>query len=105
MSSRIEKNHWFIDEHGMSISLMRFYVDIRISRNDNFIFYHLDVYSKGKIDLTFNFYSLEDAVTFTEQEIDKSIDKKDILKRYVRKFKDDEFKPMPKVKTIGTKRD
>ena len=105
MSSRIEKNHWFVDEHGMSIYLMRFCVDIRISKNDNFIIYHLDVYSKGKIDLTFNFYSLEDAVKFTEQEIDKSIDTKDILKRYVKKFRDDEFKPMPKVKTIGTKRD
>ncbi len=103
--SRIEKNYWFVNEHGMSISLMRFYVDIRISRNDNFIFYHLDVYSNGKTDLTLNFYSLEDAVTFTEKEINKSIDKKDILKRYVKKFKGDEFKPMPKVKTLGTKRD
>ena len=104
--SRIEKNHWFVNEHGMSISLMRFYVDIRISRNDNFIFYHLDVYDDGKPDLTFNFYSLEDAVMFTEEEIDKSIDKKDVLKRYIKKFKSDEFKPMPKVKTLGTnKRD
>ena len=89
----------------LSFSFCHYHVDIRISRNDNFIFYHLDVYSKGKIDLTLNFYSLEDAVMFTEKEIDNSIDKKDILKRYIKKFKGDEFKPMPKVKTLGTKRD
>ena len=89
-------NHWFIGGNELSISLMRFYVRIEICQNDSFIYYRLEVYDNGKPYLIFNFYSLEDAVSFTENEISKCETYDDILARYKDLFANNRFQPLSK---------
>ena len=92
MSERIGLNHWFVDENRLSISLMRFYVDIKISHNEKSIFYKLQVYFDSKVVLNENFNSLEDAVVFTETIVNKCYDVGELIEAYLTEFNDGEFK-------------
>ncbi len=90
--SRMELNHWFTKDDGLSISLMRFYVGIQVLKNNTNIFYQLTVIQDSKEELTFNFYSLEDAVSFTENVINKCENKQQILDKYIEMFENNQFK-------------
>ena len=61
---------------------MRFYVNIDIEKNDEFIYYPLTVYKDSKPELVFNFYSLADAVDFTENTIAKCVETDEIVDSY-----------------------
>lgn len=87
----IELNHWYIKDNELSISLMRHHVSIRILRNDKNIFYQLVVIDSNRESLLFNFYTLEDAVRFTEDNISKCMDNKEILKQYKELFYNEQF--------------
>ena len=50
--------------------------------------------------LLFNFYSLEDAIIFTEQTIQKSKTLKEIVRLYQEQFKEEKFKSFQKVKNL-----
>lgn len=89
--ARINKNHWFVGSNEIKISLMRFYVEIEITKNDETIFYRLKVYNDGKVTLIFNFYSLEEAVHFTEIEIDKCYAIEDIVDIYKDDYPESEY--------------
>lgn len=86
--NRIELNHWFVSNNQLSISLINYCVIITILKNDEFIFYRLKVIDNNRSDLTFNFYSLEDAITFTEKIISKCNTVNDITNDYIRQFND-----------------
>ena len=43
-------------------------------------------------ELTFNFYTIEDAISFTEQIVAKSCDTNEMLEKYISMFKNEEFK-------------
>ena len=88
---RINKTHWFVGDNKIGISLMRYAVDIEILKNDSDIFYRLNVYDDGKVALVFNFYSLADAIRFTEEDIDKSDSLNKIVESYKTKFANNEF--------------
>ena len=90
--SRIELNHWYMKENELSISLMRFYTKIKILKNDQTIYYQLYVKGNEDKELTFNFYTIEDAILFTEQTIAKSHDTNEILQKYISMFKNEKFK-------------
>lgn len=90
--NKIKLNHWYIKENELSISLMRFYVSINILKNDQDIYYQLYVKDSDENDLTFNFYTLEDATTFTEEVISKSCNITEVRDRYINMFVDKKFK-------------
>lgn len=61
---------WIIKGNSRSISLLRFYVNIEpLVNDDNEIYYKLDVYKSGKLELTLEFDNEEDAVRFTHEVI------------------------------------
>ena len=90
--NRIELNHWYMKENELSISLMRFYTKIKILKNDQTIYYQLYVKGNKDKDLIFNFYTIEDAILFTEQVIAKSRDTDEVLEKYVSMFENEKFK-------------
>lgn len=83
---RIDLDHWFVGDNKLSISLMKFFVRITICKNDDYIFYGLEVYDDNRVCLIFNFYSLEDAIKFTEEVIAKCFEKEEIINAYIEKF-------------------
>ena len=88
-------------ENELLISLMRFYIKIKILKNDQTIYYQLCVKENEEKELTFNFYTIEDAILFTEQIIAKSHDTNEILEKYISMFKSEKFKiPYSKKKQI-----
>lgn len=101
--NRIELNHWSMKDNELSISLMRFYTKIKILKNDQTIYYQLFVKGHGGKELTFNFYTIEDAISFAEQVINKSKDSSEVLKKYTLMFENDMFyNPYPKTKNNET---
>ena len=48
-------------DNELSISLMLFHVKIEILKNDQTIYYQLFVKGNDEKELTFNFYTIEDA--------------------------------------------
>lgn len=64
-------NHWFINGNIMGISLMKYYVDIElVSKNDK-VMAKLRLNDENMKRLVFMFESLEEAVTFAEDVINK----------------------------------
>ena len=101
--SKIELNHWNINENTMSISLLRFHVKIIILTNNNFIYYRTIINDEQK-ELTLNFYSIEDAVGFTEKVVNNCHDIKEIIEKYEEKFEKDDFVvSFPGDKTLSRK--
>ena len=88
---RIELNHWFATDNELSISLMRYFVKINICQNNKILFYHLEVSEESKVALVFNFYSLSDAIQFTEEIIGKCTKTTEIVEQYINKFQKGEF--------------
>lgn len=86
---RMELNHWFVKENGLSISLLRYHVSIEPEGDNSFIMYIVD--GKGRSTLL-NFKSLEEAVIFTEKIVDKSNNHRDIIKKYLEKYQKDDNK-------------
>ena len=89
---RMNLNHWFTGDDNLSISLMRFFVRIKILKNSKNVFYQMTVIDSEKKELVFNFYSLEDAVSFTENTINHCHDYKEVVDQYVEMFDQDKFK-------------
>ena len=89
--SRIELNHWFVKDNQISISLMRFYVRINILKNSDTIYYQLTVINSNREEVTINFYTIEDAITFTEQIINKCNNNEEIINKYKMMFANNEF--------------
>lgn len=89
--NRIELDHWYMKENELSISLMKFHAKIRILKNSQMIYYELNIKGEDNL-LTFNFYSIEDAISFTEQIVAKSHDTKEVLEKYNLMFEKEQFK-------------
>lgn len=88
--SRIELNHWYIKDNELSISLMRFYTKIKILKNDQTIYYQLYVKENEDKELTFNFYTIEAAILFTERIVAESHDTNEILEKYISLYEENE---------------
>ena len=99
---KIELNHWFATDNELSISLMRYFVKINICQNNKFIFYRLEVFDEGKVTLVFNFYSLSDAIHFTEKIIQKCTEIPEIVQQYISRFQTGEFNQTIKNEKIIT---
>ena len=103
--SRIKLNHWYVKNNELSIYLMRFYTKIRILKNDQTIYYQLFVKGHDEKELIFNFYAIEDAISFTEQVINKSKNSSEVLEKYTLMFENDNFYLIEHLDYDGIKRD
>ena len=77
-------SHWSIDQNSLDIALMKYYISVKILIEDNTLCYKLQVFSDNEIAANFIFNSLEEAITFTEDVINKdySVTLDDIKKNY-----------------------
>ncbi len=75
----------------MSISLMKFYVKIKILYNNQVIYYQLCIKGEDNKELIFNFYTIEDAICFTEQVVNKCNANAEIIKKYKSMYDNGEF--------------
>lgn len=89
---RFKLNHWFINDNQLSISLMRYYVDIDMTVDDDDTSVILRVVDSNRKELFFDFDSMETAVAFTEAVIDKCSTYNDIEEAYNKYYSED----MPK---------
>lgn len=94
--AKIELNHWFVNDDQLSIAFLRYYAIIDICEKDSLIYYQLRLIKNCKDSLVFNFYSLEDAMGFTEEIIKKGITTDEIIKYYQEQFENNEFKKIDK---------
>ena len=83
-------DNWFIRDNEMGISLINYYVSIRIVAEENIPLFKLSVFYDSKERLSFLFKSLEEAVTFTKDVINKnySMTLDDIINTYCNKYCD-----------------
>ena len=68
----IKNNHWLIHENELAISLIRYYVSIRLIDEDEKNVFLLKVSTgMAEKEISLKFDSMEDAIVFTEDVIDK----------------------------------
>jgi len=96
------KIRWFAKENQVTASLMQWAVSIDFCHNGENLYFPLKVYRDGKELLTFNFYTYEDAISFTNHVINKYNTTEEIIEKYKEMFSENRFK-LPK--SIGQVRD
>ena len=89
--NKIELNHWYVNENTLSISLMRFYVEIKILKNDYTLYYLLHVKGEENREMTFTFYTIEEALFFTEEFVAKSYSINEVFEKYISTFENKNF--------------
>ncbi len=87
----LNKIRWFVKKNRVSASLMRYVVSIDFCHNGTNLFFPLKIYRDGKELLTFNFYTYEDAIGFTNNVINKKETIEEILETYQEMFSDNKF--------------
>ena len=88
---KIDLNQWYLNNNNLSISLMKYCVNIITRKNSYGIYYQLIVLGEDKNELIFNFYTLEDSISFTENIVNKSNSFDEIVNEYETRFKNGEF--------------
>ncbi len=76
----------YIDEEGFLISLTRFHVGIYFNNVDTFQSYKMIISDNQKSELVLNFYSLPDALIFTQDIVKNSFTLSEIAKVYNEQF-------------------
>ena len=89
---KISLDHWFVGENTFNISLMRFFVSLQVRKNNKYIYIKMRVMDYDRHELEFNFYTLEDAIKFTEDVINKCYTTSEIVEQYQIMFKNNKFK-------------
>ena len=94
---RINMDHWFVNDNELAISLMRFYVGIKIcSENDDIYCIARVVNAESDIkEISFKFLSLEEAITFTENTVAKCFTFEEVRNKYLA-FRDKQEKTYKK---------
>lgn len=80
--NKIRLNHWFVEEKGVSISLMRFSVLINPFIYNGEILFKLEIVDDSMERLNFVFNSLEEAIRFTEDVVSRCIDFQEVITLY-----------------------
>ena len=80
----IKLDHWFINKNELAISLMNFYVSINIINMDNDIWYKVKVVnpSQETKEMDFEFSSLENAISFVEENVSYSKTIEEVFYKY-----------------------
>ena len=90
---RINLNHWYVGGNDLYISLMRFYVRISIENNGC----QLEVVDQNRRNIILKFDTLEDAISFTENVVNKCSEIAEIRDDYKEFFGKTEVLPELKV--------
>lgn len=88
---QITRNNWYIKDNDIKVSLFKFHVTISICKNNKNIYYSLKVIDRDRKELVFNFYTLEDAIAFTEETISNCHDLSEIVTKYEELFNKGSF--------------
>ena len=78
----MELNYWYVRGNELSISLMKFCVKITIINSSLGIYYQLRIKDNNEMYLNMNFNSLEEAVLFTENGINKCHNFQEVINKY-----------------------
>jgi len=99
--NRINLNHWFVNDNELSISLISFYVNIKmISENDEIYYIARVINSESEIkEVGFKFLSLEEAITFTENIVSKCFTFDELRDKYI-VFRDSKEKTYKKERKL-----
>ena len=79
---KIGLNHWFIKDNKLEVSLLNLFVSIEITKNNQNVFYRLRVTDQDMETVMFNFYSLEEVVSFVEDRIRKCHNTEEVIDIY-----------------------
>ena len=79
---KIDFNHWFIKDNKLEVSLLNLFASIEITKNDQNVFYKLRVSDQDMETAMFNFYTLEDAVSFIEDKIRRCRSTEEVINMY-----------------------
>lgn len=93
---RLKLDHWFVGEDTLGISLMRYYVDINITIDDDKIKYILRVIDSDRKELLFDFDALEEAISFVEGVINKCKSYIEVEEAYNKYYAQDKNKTLIK---------
>ncbi len=74
--------HWYIKENKLAISLMRFHVSIDPKIDEETLQYKMKIVDSSMDNISLNFNSLEEAMTFTEEIVSKKTDIEEISEEY-----------------------
>lgn len=88
----IELNHWGVENNKASISLPHLHAKFSILKNDEYVYFQLIVKDSNMKTLTFNFYTLEDVISFTENIVSKCWTNEEVVARYQQMYDDGEFR-------------
>ena len=81
--ARMNLDHWFISEDQLSISLMRFYVSIDlVNKLDKKTAVLRVSEGSGGQDIWLSFNTIEEAVVFTENTVNKCVTLQEVLEGY-----------------------
>ncbi len=79
----IKKDHWYINDNELAITLMRYYVSIMLVNDEGDISFKLTVAGgAGSKEMNLSFSNLEDAIVFTEDVISQCKSFDEIKKVY-----------------------
>ena len=83
-------DHWAVKKNELHISLVNYYVIIKVTTEEDILVFRLKVFSDGKEKLSFIFNSLERAVTFAEDVVNRnySMTLDDIINAYHDEYND-----------------
>ena len=94
--NRIELDHWYLKDNNMAIALLKFHVKIDIKKNNKEIYYQTNIKGEDK-NITVNFYTIEDAISFTEKVVANCKDTGEVANSYKTMYEYGKFKsPYPK---------
>ena len=85
-----------VKDNKISRNFLCFHVNIEIKTNSDGLYYQLEVSSNNKTMLIFKFYTLEDAVSFTNNVICRCTMKEEILEEYRNLHEHGVFKSLKK---------
>jgi len=83
---KISLNHWFVKENNLSVSTMNHHTTITICKNNKEIFFRVRILDSEREELVFNFYSLEEAIAFTEKTVAKCRNNDEIIEKYYEQY-------------------
>ncbi len=79
---KIKLGYWFLTDNSASVSLMNLHAEVKILNNNEFIYFQLTITDSNMETANFNFYTLEDAVTFVENVASKCSSKEEVSEKY-----------------------
>ena len=100
LGTRMNLDHWFTSENNLSISLWNFYGRINIVYDGEDVCFPITIYTENREQLEFDFYALDDAVSFVEG-INKMFTKDEVMEYHKENFFWKEVKAYEKIKNEG----